>query len=259
LNRLKPTVALAFAAALALGTSDAHAQRSGPQTFNVVPITVASVTPQDGQLVANLLVGSHLVAVPLNVSIAPEQNLVAQQQGICPILNLQLGPINLSLLGLNVDTSSICLKVTAEEGGGLLGDLLCSVANLLNQGIPLADVLAGLTTDQLNTLNYGLTQLLNQAVFIPLTSSDAVASATCSILHLELGPIDLNLLGLRVELDDCSGGPVVLDVTATEGGGLLGDLLCSLSNLLNNKSPNQTPPVLDLLQQVAAAIGSILG
>jgi hypothetical protein len=32
---------------------------------------------------------------------------------------------------------------------------------------------------------------------------------TCPILHLELGPLDLNLLGLRVQLNQ-----VVLDVTA---------------------------------------------
>ena len=50
-------------------------------------------------------------------------------------LNLALGPINLSLLGLNVDTSPICLDITAQQGGGLLGDLLCGVANLLNGGV----------------------------------------------------------------------------------------------------------------------------
>jgi hypothetical protein len=86
------------------------------------------------------------------------------RNGTCPILNLSLGPIHLSLLGLNVDTSRICLQITAIKGGGLLGDLLCGIANLLNSGIPLADVLAGLTADQLTTLNNGLTQVLNQAV-----------------------------------------------------------------------------------------------
>jgi hypothetical protein len=251
-------VALAFTATLAFASSDAYAQRRrAPQTFNVVPITVASVTPQDGQLVANLLVGSHLVPVPLALSVPQDQQ--ALQQGACPILNLSLGPIDLNLLGLGVGTSPICLRVTAIEGGGLLGDLLCSIAGLLSQGQPLADVLGSLTEDQLDTLNYGLTQVLNQAVFIPLTSTEAVTSATCSVLHLELGPLDLNLLGLRVELDDCAAGPVVLDVTADPEGGLLGDLLCGLSNLLNNNRPNQTPPVLNLLRDIAAAIGRIWG
>lgn len=259
LSRLT-AVTLAFAATLALGTTDAYAQRKpAPQVFNVVPITVASVTPQGGQLVANVLIGSHSVQVPLTLNVAPS---AAQQVGIaatCPILDLSLGPINLSLLGLNVDTSPICLVITAQQGGGLLGDLLCGIANLLQGGTSLADVLAGLTTDQLNLLNNGMTQLLNQAVFIPLTSSQAVQSATCEILSLALGPLDLNLLGLRVELDNCSNGPVTVDVTATQGGGLLGDLLCGLTNLLNNNSPLQTPPVLNLLRQISQLLGRILG
>ena len=59
----------------------------------------------------------------------------------CGILNLALGPINLNLLGLQVNTSPICLTITAYQGGGLLGDLLCSVANLLNNPSGLAQLL----------------------------------------------------------------------------------------------------------------------
>jgi hypothetical protein len=57
-------------------------------------------------------------------------------------------------------------------------------------------------------------------------------SATCEILHLELGPLDLELLGLVVHLDR-----IVLDITAEQGGGLLGDLLCSLADLLGGPAP----------------------
>lgn len=248
------SVGVAFAATMALASPDAFAQRRAAQPTNVLPMLVSSVTPQNGQLMANVLIGSHSVLTPLTMSARP-----AAPGAVCPILDLSLGPINLSLLGLNVDTSPICLVVTAQQGGGLLGDLLCGIANLLNQGTPLADILAGLTQVQLDTLNNGLTQLLNQAVFIPLTSSNAVTSATCSILHLSLGPLDLTLLGLRVQLNNCNNGPVTVDVTATPGGGLLGDLLCGLSNLLNNNAPNQTPPLLSLLQQIAALLGNLLG
>jgi len=53
--------------------------------------------------------------------------------------------------------------------------------------------------------------------------------ATCPILHLELGPLDLNLLGLRVQLNQ-----VVLDITAIPGpGNLLGNLLCAIAGLLD--------------------------
>jgi len=57
----------------------------------------------------------------------------------------------------------------------------------------------------------------------------AGAQATCDILHLVLGPLDLNLLGLKVHLDK-----VVLDIVAQSGAGqLLGNLLCAVAGLLD--------------------------
>ena len=46
----------------------------------------------------------------------------------------------------------------------------------------------------------------------------------CQVLNLTLGPLDLNLLGLRIRLSR-----VDLRIEAIPGGGLLGDLLCALS------------------------------
>ena len=60
-------------------------------------------------------------------------------------------------------------------------------------------------------------------------SNTAGIAATCEILSLSLGPLDLNLPGLRVELDNCANGPVTVDIDAIQGGGPLGDLLCGLS------------------------------
>jgi hypothetical protein len=61
------------------------------------------------------------------------------------------------------------------------------------------------------------------------------AQATCTILHLVLGPLDLNLLGLVVHLNR-----VVLDITAHSGpGNLLGNLLCAVAHLLDNATPSQ--------------------
>ena len=54
-------------------------------------------------------------------------------------------------------------------------------------------------------------------------------NATCEILHLELGPIDLELLGLIVHVDK-----IVIDIQADPTGGLLGQLLCSLANALQS-------------------------
>jgi hypothetical protein len=56
------------------------------------------------------------------------------------------------------------------------------------------------------------------------------AVGSCTILHLELGPLDLNVLGLMVHLDR-----VVLDITAVPGAGnLLGNLLCAIAGLLDS-------------------------
>ena len=52
---------------------------------------------------------------------------------------------------------------------------------------------------------------------------------SATFCRLQLGPLDLDVLGLVVELDDCNNGPVVVDIDALAGEGLLGDLLCGLA------------------------------
>ena len=60
----------------------------------------------------------------------------------CQILHLDLGPLSLNLLGLNIDLSRVVLDITAESGAGnLLGNLLCGVANLLNDPTGLSRLL----------------------------------------------------------------------------------------------------------------------
>jgi hypothetical protein len=70
-------------------------------------------------------------------------------QAGCQILFLDVGPIFLDLLGLQVDLSQIVLDITAVPGAGkLLGNLLCSVAHLLDSpGNPLNAI-----TNQLNRI-----------------------------------------------------------------------------------------------------------
>jgi hypothetical protein len=63
-----------------------------------------------------------------------------QAQATCEILDLVLGPIDLDLLGLNLHVDRIHIRLTATQGGGLLGDLLCAIANLLNGGNPLGQL-----------------------------------------------------------------------------------------------------------------------
>jgi hypothetical protein len=71
----------------------------------------------------------------------------------CDILSLDLGPVFLDLLGLEVDLSQITLDITAVAGpGNLLGNLLCAVAGLLDN-FTLDAVLANILQSLLNAIN----------------------------------------------------------------------------------------------------------
>lgn len=91
----------------------------------------------------------------------------------------------------------------------------------------------------------------------PLPARDAQVS--CSVLHLVLGPINLNLLGLHVTL---GGGPqanlpIVLDITAVPGpGNLLGNLLCGLTGILNQGG--LLGQLTGQLQQLSATLNSLV-
>src|ERR1043165_7974497 len=129
---------------------------------SMLPLQITGVSVQDGQLVANATLGSHAFSIPLTLSTSPSASEGLAAAATTDILHLQLGPIHLDLLGLKVDTSKICLDTNAVSGpGNLLGNLLTSVANLLNGGTPLGTILGGLSGTQLNQLLGGLTDLLN--------------------------------------------------------------------------------------------------
>lgn len=102
--------------------------------------------------------------------------------------------------------------------------------------------------------------VINAPVAIPVATSASaaegqsadVAASSCNILHLVLGPLDLNLLGLHVHLNR-----VVLDITAEQGSGqLLGNLLCALAHLLDGTG---TPDVLAQLLTAVARVVQLLG
>lgn len=72
----------------------------------------------------------------------------------------------------------------------------------------------------------------------------------CDILHLVLGPLDLDLLGLRVHLDR-----VVLDIVAATGAGnLLGNLLCAITGLLDGGLEGALGRLVNLLNRVLGVL-----
>jgi hypothetical protein len=87
--------------------------------------------------------------------------------------------------------------------------------------------LQGVLNGTLTTVGGAVTNITNQLVTLPVAG--AAPAGSCQILDLKLGPLDLNLLGLVVHLDQ-----VHLNITAQSGpGNLLGNLLCGIANALN--------------------------
>jgi len=87
------------------------------------------------------------VRIPASLARPASAAQIPPTPNACQILNLTLQPIDLNLLGLRLRTSRIDLRLEGVPGAGnLLGNLLCAVANLLNQG----------------NINNGLANLLNR-------------------------------------------------------------------------------------------------
>ena len=71
----------------------------------------------------------------------------------------------------------------------------------------------------------GLTNVASGLGFaVPLSAAATAATGQCPVLDLILGPLDLKLLGLLVNLNQ-----VHLTITADPTGGALGTLFCTLS------------------------------
>jgi len=232
IRKLIPSLLLATLLAAGFAAAPkAQAQTGG--AGNVVITDLNLVDPQvvDGVLTATGgTVSGTIAGLPFTTDItnfALDLLPDATADGTsCAILDLDLAPINLAVLGAHDDTSAICLDITAFHDQGLLGDLLCSLAdgfggNLLN----LDDLLGGLT----QVLSGALSDSLAQAT-PPAADAQDICSGECEVLDLAVGPVDLTLLGLNVHLDNCDNGPVQVCVSATSGEGLLGDLLCGLAD-----------------------------
>ena len=108
---------------------------------NGTVVAVGTVAGTVSDLSGNVLAtGLQSVAIPVTVvgdrgsatRVAPAAISAA---AVCPILHLDLGPLTLDLLGLNIDLSRVILDITAVSGAGnLLGNLLCAVTGLLDPG-----------------------------------------------------------------------------------------------------------------------------
>ena len=133
---------------------------------------------------------------------------------------------------------ALAIPVTGAGGGGTFAgtfQLQRFVAN--GSDLTAVGLLTGTVTDAA-----GKATGIARTLALPA----AVVDPTCEILHLDLGPLHLNLLGLEIDLSR-----IVLDITAQSGAGnLLGNLLCGVANLLNNPSG-----LADILNRILALLG----
>jgi hypothetical protein len=99
--------------------------------------------------------------------------------------------------------------------------------------------------------------LSGQQIRVPvqLPAGDSRASTSgrtvCDVLLLDLGPLDLDLLGLQIHLDE-----VVLEIVAEAGAGnLLGNLLCAVTSLLDPVAA--IAAIAELLNNIIDLIGML--
>jgi len=242
--------------------------------INVTSASLTGITSNAGQItsatgtLAGTIAGQ---AFKTTMTITQGMTTATPTSPSVPVLHLRLDPIHLNLLGLKVDTSPICLDINAQTGpGNLLGNLVGGIANLLNQSAPTTAVgttslLGNLNTllNQVVTTTTGAQSSLLGAVNTALkdafgqlghTAVTGTTAGATNILTLSVGPLNLNLLGLVVNLDNCSGGPVTVAITAQPGAGnLLGNLLSGVAHLLD--SPGN--PVGGILAQLNQVLGIV--
>ncbi|HEX6064003.1 MAG TPA: hypothetical protein VFZ04_07250 [Longimicrobiales bacterium] len=117
--------------------------------------------------------------------------------------------------------------------GTLLGGTFTGTAQITNLAVQNGQLVVSGVLNGVATVGGVATNIVNQA-FTTTASLTSAGTGRCDILNLDLGPLNLDLLGLLVDLS-----PVSLDVAAQPGpGNLLGNLLCAVANLLNNPLGN---------------------
>jgi hypothetical protein len=175
-----------------------------------------------------LLLGVLMFSImPLSVSAAENAARTETNSGFHALVAAQTGGVSVPVTG------------TTKKGGKFTGAFKIREFSLVNNRVVAVGTLTGTIQNAIgNVIGTVLRTIALPVIF---------GQADCDILHLELGPFDLDLLGLEVHLDR-----IVLDIDADPTGGLLGSLLCAVANLLNTGVI--TGDLVALLNQILAAL-----
>ena len=171
---------------------------------------------------ALLLCVSLLALAPAGVAAASKRQAAAPNN-FAPRAAVLAGGVTVPVTG------------TTSKGGKFTGNFNISQFKVVNNQIVAAGTLTG-------TIQNGVGNVIG-TVLKTVQMIVTIKAASCDILHLELGPLDLDLLGLEVHLNR-----IVLDIDADPTGGLLGSLLCAVANLLGAGGP--LADIVDLLNQI---------
>ncbi|MDB5339473.1 MAG: hypothetical protein JWN70_5092, partial [Planctomycetaceae bacterium] len=217
----------------------------------VVGVLNASTITLPTSALDTLSTAVQTLALPNLITAAPGASVtildlvVASSDGVTP-------PVSVDLLGLHVETSDIDAELTATTGDGqVLGNLLYNVANLLNPGGP-AGLISLITDLATGSSTAGDTS-------IP-TSGPGTVVAPTEVLTVTIPPLDLNLLGLKIQ-----SSPITVTVSAQEGDGkLLGNTLTAVSTLINTESVslalnNVLSSAVALVNSVDLNVSGVLG
>jgi hypothetical protein len=205
-------------------------------------------------ILLRLALAAVLAATPVSAALARERGGGDQGQG--ETTQARMGSVTVPVTGtvapnINPQTTAPVTGSFAIQRFVRSGDQVLAVGTLTASFTePLTNVARTIVTQASMPVDRAATQGQSAAGVAGdddvVVQGPAVAQqAACDVLHLVLGPLDLNLLGLRIQLNQ-----VVLDITAVPGAGnLLGNLLCAIVGLLDPPGP---------LAQLAALLNQLL-
>jgi hypothetical protein len=243
MTRTRMFLAALMAASLCIVPATASAaQRTKPRTV-AVDVAIDHFGVRHGKPVA--FATARTVAYTRNGAVrqaTQKTTLAVKSTGSCKILTLHIDDLRLVLLGLTVDTSAVNLNITGKGSDGVLGKLFCTLAKSLKLNVAAKARAASrgmnhyLAHRKLHTLRFRAA--IAPQTYTPESSSasgtstrQAAPAPSCPVLDLTLGPINLDLLGLFVDLyGPTAKDPVTVVITADPNGGVLGKLFCQLSS-----------------------------
>lgn len=221
-----------------VAAADARTSASRDKGKVTVDVQIKRFAVVDRKIVARGVLTSRVEGAGQSQAARKRVTLaVVAQRGRCHVLTLKLDDLQLDLLGLRVDLSEVNLRIFAVprgEGSGVLGRLFCALSrSTIRLGRGSSAAQAEKVVASLNTrLKHKPMRALRATAHLASSGDAQAAQAapSCRVLNLILGPLDLNLLGLVVELFGPNrNAPITLTITSFPGQGVLGDLFCSLS------------------------------